>query len=1285
MKRAKTSVKVAIVSALTLSSTAAVIYAAPKIIKSQVSTDTEARVYLDVEKVDSDTVKVSLDNIEDIAKSIQFSIKLDENVKIKKDDKGSYLIKDLLAEEINMRIKNNGYTSENSIITDYTYNEDSNTIDVLITAEDSLPKTENKIEIFTLDIEAKTNDNKKFNIIPENVDSYKYVSKDNKEYSNLAVEYDDNLISLNTVPSIEYTGKEINIYDGDELVFEKIAELKASDADEGDAVSLEVRNITNVEEGEEDDQPLITEFVSEERGSYIFKINAVDSMGEKSEAIKIVVNVSYNLNLDAPIISGVEDVTVQSGSIFEPLNEVSATDAKGRKLDVKVSGDLDLNPENDTTYVLIYSTIDRYGKETTKTRNVSVIANKTPVISGVENTVINIGDNFDDKRGVEVTDDLDKDLIKSLVVEGKVNTSVAGEYRLNYHVTDSGNKTARAQRVVRVNRAPIVSGNDSTLVVNSKKELTEEIILGGITITDETDYSVDVQIPTINGEGRYEATIRVTDEDNGVTEVKRNIVVSDSSVAELPDSGEGTSLEDSKVIQVINEQGIELLNEKLSEATKEYKIGTTKKNFSEYVQYTFEISKKEAVFRNSDKIYIKVKVPNEIEESTGGINITEYVEVLATSITINDKEGLNHYIKKGDEINLQATISPDNVTNGELEWISSNEEILEVVKVESGVKVIAKDYGIATVKVGAVDGSEKYDEFTFNVAHDFNELPNDVTVVGGEGTEELPIIYETENIESLNKLISNAKDDFKVLLQDKKVLSENKVEYYLKLEEKGMLSKVFGRANRYYIALRLPSDSKFEEILYKLEKDDTKAPTLIYNGEMEITLENRANFEIPIVIAKDNLDKDITVEHVIKNSDNKVIDSIDTSVAGKYTITYSASDISGNKSEELVIKVTVLEADTEAPKFDYAGEKIIVLDNGSEYEIPNITAIDNVDNDIEVSSVITKDGESVNDIDTTISGEYIITYTAVDKAGNKSTLELKIIVKELETPDELKDTEAPIFNYSGELDVVLEYGEKYDIPSITAIDNVDGPVEVSTTIKKDSSNEIITAIDTKVPGVYIITYETIDKAQNKAELVMKVTVKAKMIADNIELGKGDGSIESPSEIIVLESTTSENITKLLEGIRNQYNIEFVGEPQEEDNNVIFKIKLEEKISVLRVLFGKTGESSYIELKIPKANVEVLKIVNDLYESAIGVPENPEVPDVSEKPQKPGDYDIPPIQDNNQSDKGETKPEIEVSPEYTNNKNNILPETGGRNSLIALGIGVVVSSLGGLIYNKKKKK
>ena len=137
MKKAKTSVKIAIASVLAVSSTAAAIYAAPKMLEASKAMSGKTTVHLDVEKIDADTVKVSLDKIDDIAKSLQFSIKLDGDVRLKDGSNG---IKNLL--------NNNGQASNNTIFTDYTYNEDSNTIDVIITAEDFLPKIESKIEIF---------------------------------------------------------------------------------------------------------------------------------------------------------------------------------------------------------------------------------------------------------------------------------------------------------------------------------------------------------------------------------------------------------------------------------------------------------------------------------------------------------------------------------------------------------------------------------------------------------------------------------------------------------------------------------------------------------------------------------------------------------------------------------------------------------------------------------------------------------------------------------------------------------------------------------------------------------------------------------------------------------------------------------------------------------------------------------------------------------------------------------------------------------------------------------
>ena len=1330
MKRARTRVKVAIASALAISSTAAVIYAAPEIMKAATYRASEEAVYLDVEKLTSNTVKVSLDNIQDIAKSMQFSIKLDGNVKIKSNEDGTYKIADLLTKTVEAKTSESEKPSKNSIFTDYTYNEADNTLNVIITSDSALPKTGNKVELFTLEIEAKDSNNRTYNIIPNTNELFKYVAKDNTEYSDLAVNYNEKSINLNTAPKVTVEKDVIDIYDGDKLVFNEIEGLKKTDKD-NDEVTLEVRDITNVtDESKEDTQPLITEFTSEEVGTHTFKVYAVDSMGEKSEPIKLMVNVKYNTELEKPTITGAEKVEIESGTVFNLLQGVTATDAKGRNLQVNVTGDLNLNPEEDTKYTLTYSATDKYGKTTEVQREVSVKVNKAPVINGADNKVVNIGESFNPKAGVTVTDDRDEDLTSQLSIDGKVNTAVPGEYKLNYSVTDSGNKTTKLQRTVRVNRAPIVSGNDSAIVIKSGTVVTEEMILGGINITDETSYTTSVTVPEINGEGRYDAEIKVTDEDNAVTTVTRKIVVSNGSTAELPNSGQGSSKEESIAVQVIDADGITSLNEKLSKATKDYKITSTKKEFSNYVQYSFEMTKKEAVFRNSGTVYLEVRVPKEIDNSTGGIVITEYVEILATNVTINNKENLNHYIKSDDEIELTATVTPDNATNKEIEWNSSNEEVIAIEKTENGVKLVAKGYGIATVTVSAVDGSGAFDEFTFSVSHDFKELPEDITVVGGEGTEESPVIYKTENIDSLKELLNLAKDEYKVMLQDKETISESEIEYKLVLKEKSSLFKLLRTANideeSHYISVRVPNSDEFENEIYKLTKNDIKAPTLIYDGASQLIVENGSKFKMPDVKAKDNLDKNVTVTHVIKDESGKVVKDIDSNVEGLYTITYSATDSSGNKSSELIVKVKVLEADKEAPVFEYNGDKIIVLENGSEYVEPEVTAYDNVEGNVAVTKIITKDDEVVESINTTISGKYKVVYTASDSVGNTATLEIIVVVKEAQnnttpdvpetpekpdqkpetpdvpeekpgTPEKPQDKEAPIFDYSGKTEVILENGEKYEIPEIKANDNIDGEVEVIKVIRKYDSNEIVESIDTNIAGKYTITYEAVDNSGNKSNLVITVTVKAKMIADNIELGNGKGTLESPKEINVLETSSVENINKLIENIKEDYNFKFVDEPKEDGENIIFKIKLQKKISFIRALFNKTSDENYIEIKVPKNNVEVVTVLKDLYKSTNEpeVPEvkpevKPETPEVKPetpevKPETPEEKPGTPEEKPDTSDKKEIPVSVESSEKNNKEDDKSIPKTGGVNSLGIIGLGSTILTLGGLLTFKKKRK
>ena len=201
MRQLKPSVKAAIASTLVLTSTAVGAYAIDNLIDSK-SQDIGNKLKLDVEKIDRDTVKVSLDNVKDIPKALQFSIKLEGNVSLKE---GVASINDLVKTESEKKVKNTLSQEASNILTDYTYNEKDNTIDVLITSDNSLPKNGNKIEIFTLDIKANTSSKSSaptYKIVPVNAEEYKYVSNANKEYNNLGVEYDDKKISMNTSQTI---------------------------------------------------------------------------------------------------------------------------------------------------------------------------------------------------------------------------------------------------------------------------------------------------------------------------------------------------------------------------------------------------------------------------------------------------------------------------------------------------------------------------------------------------------------------------------------------------------------------------------------------------------------------------------------------------------------------------------------------------------------------------------------------------------------------------------------------------------------------------------------------------------------------------------------------------------------------------------------------------------------------------------------------------------------------------------------------------------------------------
>ncbi|MGL5316649.1 MAG: immunoglobulin-like domain-containing protein, partial [Peptostreptococcaceae bacterium] len=463
MSKLKSSVKTAVVSTIALTSTAAIIYAVPKIIETQ-SSDIGNKLKLDVEKIDSDTVKVSIDNVQDIPKSIQFSIKLAGDVEL---NDGESSIRDLITPEVKTRLANNEYKEEsNDILADYTYNQESNTIDVLITSHNSLPKTGNKIEVLELDVKSLgRNSGTTYQVVPSNEEEYKYLSITNKEYSNLGVVSDNEVITMNTAPTITASKDFIKILEGEvlELNAQNLG-ITMEDKD-GDEVKLEVKDLS------QSSKPVITEFSKKTPGVYSIECVAIDSNKESSAPVVLQVYVDYDNITELPTITKNGEplkstITINGGDIFKPLENVVAVDAKGRELEVQVSSDKELNldPENDTTYVLTYRAIDSYGNEAIVEVNLKVIANKAPVISGVKNHTLKVGDKFDPREGVTVIDE-DDDI--ELIIESNVNTNIPGEYKVSYSATDSGSKTTRVQskvvvneRMSSINNIPVITAQD---------------------------------------------------------------------------------------------------------------------------------------------------------------------------------------------------------------------------------------------------------------------------------------------------------------------------------------------------------------------------------------------------------------------------------------------------------------------------------------------------------------------------------------------------------------------------------------------------------------------------------------------------------------------------------------------------------------------------------------------------------------------------------------------------------------------------------------------------------
>ncbi len=175
---------------------------------------------------------------------------------------------------------------------------------------------------------------------------------------------------------------------------------------------------------------------------------------------------------------------------------------------------------------------------------------------------------------------------------------------------------------------------------------------------------------------------------------------------------------------------------------------------------------------------------------------------------------------------------------------------------------------------------------------------------------------------------------------------------------------------------------------------DTVPPKIELKGDEHMVLDG-GTFEDPGVLATDNADGDI--------SDQVQVEGKVKPEPGKYTLTYKVADAAGNQAESVTRTVEVKKQvqvkdkeDTTPPEINLSGGSPSTLEKGEDYTRPDATAVDNKDGDI--SERI----EVMGSVDTDTPGEYGLTYTVTDNAGNRAEKNLTVnVVDESQEKEEL--------------------------------------------------------------------------------------------------------------------------------------------------------------------------------------------------------------------------------------------------------------------------------------------
>lgn len=824
--------------------------------------------------------------------------------------------------------------------------------------------------------------------------------------------------------------------------------------------------------------------------SFLFVLLLVVILASCDNTKKTTTDTTGSLKGSAPVISGAEDVTITKGSKFVPLEGVTAYDEEDGDLTDKIQYSGNVNPHVPGEYYAIYTVVDSDGNKVEVKRKVIVIEvdEEAPILSGVADVTIIVGEAFDVLEGVQAIDTIDGDLTESIIVTGEVNVWVPGTYTIKYEVSDSeGNRVEQTREVV-VGFGDFVFEEENALQ-NGLFDSDEAWVLEGA--NGEVKDGVFEIIPQINGKlVQGNITGGAIDEqyaDFVLLKVVFKAKANGNQTVKVRVSNAHTSDEP---IELTNEwetyTAYLRLSKALSDGKIEFEFSTTSKvYFDEAALYFSEVKDTVApvISGGDDPVYVPVgnreaieylvkrgvtandnfdgNITSKITVNLEGIDIdtvgekTVVLEVVDSSGNVGRKERTVYFCKAFD-----TGIIHDSSFDGELDesqwglsgggsdvslYTENGHMVVDIVKPGDWPSATSPYLKGVTTDQLNVPG---YYLFVFKVKADKNRL---MQIRAGLDLMEAPWIEDFEGASSVSfqittewvthylvfyvhsKTSSKGYKDVKFEVnvgtitwgdeeKNNKVYFDDMQFYYLTMtDEAPTIERVPGLKTNFLVGSNMPDLTKY------------------------VTVFDREDGEILI-----------TQDHISTN--------LDMNTPGTYDVTYKVTDSSGNKvSYTITIKI-VEEEDNTPPTISINDDLPTVFDQFDDVEVnlaDYITIVDDVDGEIPVEEWMIDRGT----FDLNVAGEHTVTYTVYDSFGNVATVTITFTVN---------DKEAPVINGAGYKKIRV--GEPFDpFEGVTVRDNLDGVIELT-------EEHIIGNVDVNVTGIYTIIYRVTDRAGNVAEV-----------------------------------------------------------------------------------------------------------------------------------------------------------------------------------------------------------